>query len=246
MQQRNSLGGPLALRADARPRHLQHRALACTAGAAEERVVARRRDQHGIDAERVRRTERAADVGIVANILEHGNAASAGEQLRGIEQRGALERGHGAAHDFVAGDLGKQRVGNAQRRAVGVLREQLASKRRGVISPRLAYQKGARADAGLDGRRDDRARLRHEQTGGHVGPSSQIGIAHTRIRRQTCIVNAGQMLIRHRVVLSLPGVCSKAIASPARAEQSRGSASCKARAGRGLRCGEPIAAAEFD
>ena len=79
-----------------------------------------RRDQHGIDAERVRRAERAADIGIVAHILEHSDATGAGKQLRGIGQRGALERGHGAAHDLVAGDLGEQGIGDTQRRAVGV------------------------------------------------------------------------------------------------------------------------------
>ena len=104
----------------------------------------------------MRRAERAADVGIVAHVLEHGNAAGAGKQLRRIGQRGALERGHGAAHDLVAGDLGEQGVGNAQRRAVGVLREKFANKRRGIVGPGLAYQEGARTGAGLDGRRDDR------------------------------------------------------------------------------------------
>lgn len=167
--------------------------------------MARGRDQHGIDAERVRRAECAADVGIVAHVLEHGNATGAGEHLRGIGQRRALEGRHGTAHDLVAGDLREQRVGHAQHRAAGVLREQLASKRRGVVGPGLAYQEGARTGAGLNSCRDDRARLRHEQASWRVGPSGQIGIAHTRIRRQTCIVCAGQMLIRHRAVLSSPG-----------------------------------------
>ena len=103
-QARHALARPIARAADAGPGHLEHRTHGNARRAAKQRVMAGRREQHRIDAEGGGAAEDGPDVGVVRDVLQHGDAVGASKQGGQVGLGRPVKGGQGPAGHLVAGD----------------------------------------------------------------------------------------------------------------------------------------------
>ena len=118
---------PVAVLRQVRPRHLKDRAHAHAHGAAVERVAARRREQHGVHAERRRRAEYRADVRRVHHVFQHGHTRSVGAQDGDLRQCRAAHGAEHAAREMKTCQLREHvELGGIDRDVRGAARQDLA------------------------------------------------------------------------------------------------------------------------
>ena len=202
-QKRHALGRPGALASDARPRHLEHRPHRHARGATVQRVVARRRDQHRVDAERRRRAEHGADVRVVRHVLQHGHSVRTRQQVLHAGQGRALERGQRAARHLVAGQGAELLARGHEHGKVGIAVQQQIDEWHRLIEPLLLHEQRAHPHPGGQRALDHLARLADEQAVRAVGAIAQLRVGHARVRGKPRVVKVFEVDDRHVVLLSV-------------------------------------------
>ena len=176
---------PVTVLRQVRPRHLKDRPHAHAHGAAVERVAARRREQHGVHAERRRRAEDGADVRRVHHVFQHGHARSVRAQGGNIRQRRAAHGAEHAAREMKARQLREHiELGRIDRDVLGAARQDLA---RLAIDMAALHQKRHRHAPRVKRAADHERALGNEEGVCRVGAVDELVFrqagVHVQLRR---------------------------------------------------------------
>ena len=176
---------PVGVCGQVRPRHLKDRPHAHAHGAAVERVAARRREQHGVHAERRRRSEDGADVRRVHHVFQHGHTCGISAQGRHIRQRRAAHGAEHTAREMKARQLREHiEPGRIDRDVLGAARQDLA---RLAVHMAALHQKRHRHAPRVERAADHERAFGDEEGVGRIGAVDELVFrqagVHVQLRR---------------------------------------------------------------